>query len=116
MPNKPSLSPDQKKSSRVRLAALLLLTTTGAHAAADEIPTAKFTDITKEAGVTFVHNNGAYGEKLLPESMSGGVAFLDYDNDGNQDLIFINSTYWPGHIPDGKSPTTMEIGRASCRE
>src|SRR6266508_2038706 len=28
-----------------------------------EIPVAKFTDITKEAGITFVHNNGAYGEK-----------------------------------------------------
>jgi hypothetical protein len=74
-----------------------------------EIPVAKFTDITKEAGVAFVHNNGAYGEKLLPETMGGGVAFLDYDNDGNQDLLFINSTYWPGHIPEGKSPTTLAL-------
>src|SRR5262245_10414912 len=40
-----------------------------------EIPVAKFTDLTKEAGITFVHNNGAYGEKLLPETMGGGVAF-----------------------------------------
>jgi hypothetical protein len=108
MPNKPSRAPDQKKSGHVLLAALLL-TTAGAHAAADEIPTAKFTDITKEAGITFVHNNGAYGEKLLPETMSGGVAFLDYDNDGHQDLLFINSTYWPGHIPEGKSQTTMAL-------
>ena len=108
MPNKPSHAPGQRKPSRVWLAALLL-TTTGARAAADEIPTAKFTDITKEAGITFVHNNGAYGEKLLPETMSGGVAFLDYDNDGHQDLLFINSTYWPGHIPEGKSQTTMAL-------
>ena len=36
-------------------------------------PTAIFTDITKGAGITFIHNNGAYGEKLLPESMGGGV-------------------------------------------
>jgi hypothetical protein len=56
-----------------------------------EIPVAKFTDITKEAGITFTHNNGAYGEKLLPETMGGGVAFFDYDNDGNQDLLFVNS-------------------------
>ncbi len=90
-------------------AALLLLATVGALAAADEIPTAKFTDVTKEAGITFMHNNGAYGDKLLPESMGGGVAFLDYDNDGHQDLLFINSTYWPGHIPEGKSPTTMAL-------
>src|SRR6188508_2252083 len=31
---------------------------------AEEIPTARFKDITKEAGIAFVHNNGAYGEKL----------------------------------------------------
>src|SRR2546425_10321711 len=30
-----------------------------------EIPTATFTDITQEAGVTFLHNNGAYGDKQI---------------------------------------------------
>lgn len=76
-----------------------------------EIPVAKFTDITKEAGIGFVHNNGAYGEKLLPETMGGGVAFLDFDNDGHQDLLLINSTWWPWHIPEGKQPTTMALHR-----
>ena len=57
-----------------------------------ETPVAKFTDITASAGIHFTHQNGAYGDKLLPESMGGGVAFLDYDNDGKQDLLFINST------------------------
>ncbi|HTD85176.1 MAG TPA: CRTAC1 family protein [Candidatus Binatia bacterium] len=71
--------------------------------AAAEMPTVKFTDITKEAGITFVHNNGAYGDKLLPETMGSGVAFLDYDNDGDQDLLFVNSTSWPGK--PGKSTT-----------
>ena len=60
-------------------------------------PTVKFVDITKEAGITFVHDNGALGEKLLPETMGSGVAFLDYDGDGDQDLFFVNSSYWPGH-------------------
>ena len=60
-----------------------------------EVPTARFTDITKAAGIQFVHNNGAYGEKLLPETMGGGVAFLDFDNDGKQDLLFVNSAHWP---------------------
>ncbi len=77
--------------------------------ATNEIPTVKFTDITVAAGVKFVHSNGAYGEKLLPETMGGGVAFLDYDNDGHQDLLFINSSYWPGHIPPGKQPPTMAL-------
>ena len=56
---------------------------------------AKFTDVTSEAGIAFVHNNGAYGEKLLPETMGGGVAFFDFDDDGDQDLLFVNGTYWP---------------------
>jgi hypothetical protein len=74
-----------------------------------DIPAAKFTDITKEAGINFVQNNGAYGEKLLPETMGGGVAFFDYDNDGSQDLLLINSTYWPWHVPDGKQPAAMAL-------
>src|SRR6266446_63589 len=76
-----------------------------------EIPVAKFTDITAAAGISFVHNNGAYGEKLLPETMGGGVAFFDFDNDGDQDLLFINSTWWPGKIPAGKAPTTLALYR-----
>ncbi|MCA9751413.1 MAG: VCBS repeat-containing protein, partial [Gemmatimonadetes bacterium] len=58
-------------------------------------PSIPFTDITREAGVDFVHVNGAAGEKLLPETMGGGCAFVDYDNDGDQDLLLVNSTYWP---------------------
>jgi hypothetical protein len=73
------------------------------------IPSAKFTDATRSAGITFVHNNGAYGEKLLPETMGGGVAFLDVDQDGDQDLLFVNSTYWPWHVPPGRKPTTAAL-------
>src|SRR5262249_2237478 len=49
------------------------------------VPEAKFTDITSAAGIKFIHNNGASGDKLLPETMGGGVAFFDFDNDGHQD-------------------------------
>ena len=58
-------------------------------------PAVAFTDVTAAAGIAFVHHNGAYGEKLLPETMGGGVAFFDYDGDGDQDLLFVNSTRWP---------------------
>jgi hypothetical protein len=60
------------------------------------VPKVTFTDITKQAGIRFTHTNGAYGKKLLPETMGSGVAFLDYDNDGKQDLLFVNSCPWPG--------------------
>src|SRR5205807_7960171 len=74
-----------------------------------EIPVAKFSDITRESGITFSHVNGAYGEKLLPETMGGGVAFFDFDNDGAPDLLFINSTYWPWHVPEGKPRATAAL-------
>ncbi|MBN9693998.1 MAG: CRTAC1 family protein [Verrucomicrobia bacterium] len=58
-------------------------------------PTAVFTEITSASGITFQHENGARGQKLLPETMGGGVAVLDFDNDGDSDVLFVNSTWWP---------------------
>ena len=74
-----------------------------------QVPEAKFKEVTAEAGITYIHNNGAAGDKLLPETMGGGVGFFDYDNDGDQDLLFVNSTYWPDKIPAGKKPTTAAL-------
>ncbi|HEV2707671.1 MAG TPA: CRTAC1 family protein [Pyrinomonadaceae bacterium] len=56
----------------------------------------EFTDVTAEAGLRFRHNSGASGKKYLPETMGAGAAFLDYDNDGWQDILLVNSTSWPG--------------------
>jgi hypothetical protein len=66
--------------------------------AEEYVPKVKFTDITTEAGIQFKHNNGATGDKLLPESMGSGVAFFDFDMDGDQDLLFTNGTWWPWDI------------------
>jgi hypothetical protein len=73
------------------------------------IPAVHFTDITAQAGIHFHHTNGSFGKKLLPETMGSGVAFLDYDGDGRQDLLFVNSRYWPGH--EGKERPTLKLYR-----
>ena len=66
-----------------------------AQQASIKIPEVHFTDITRDAGIDFVHTNGAYGDRLLPETMGGGGGFIDYDNDGDQDIILVNASYWP---------------------
>lgn len=57
----------------------------------------QFEDVTHSAGIHFTHNNGAFGKQYLPEAMGAGVAFIDYDNDGWQDLLFVNGADWPEH-------------------
>lgn len=69
------------------------------------MPVVRFTEVTREAGIDFVHVNGATGEKLLPETMGGGCAFFDFDNDGDADLLFVNSTFWPHSGKPGRLPT-----------
>jgi len=63
-----------------------------------------FRDITQKAGIHFVHNNGAFGKKYLPETMGPGVAFIDYDNDGWPDIFIVNGTNWPGRPSKHSTP------------
>jgi hypothetical protein len=69
-------------------------------------PGFKFTDVTNAAGIRFRHNSGAYGGKLLPETLGSGCAFLDYDGDGWQDILLINGMDWPGHK---RSRTALQL-------
>jgi hypothetical protein len=67
-----------------------------------------FVDVTGPAGLRFRHNSGAYGGKLLPETLGSGCAFLDYDNDGWPDILLVNGSDWPGHR---KQRSTLRLYR-----
>jgi len=69
----------------------------GLSARSPDVPSFQLQDVSKSAGIEFKHNSGAYGGKLLPETLGSGCAFLDYDNDGYQDILLVNSMDWPGH-------------------
>jgi hypothetical protein len=60
-------------------------------------PGFRLVNVTSSAGIQFQHNSGAYGGKLLPETLGSGCAFLDYDRDGWQDILLINGMDWPDH-------------------
>src|SRR2546422_2512024 len=64
------------------------------EAPALEVPAIPFVDITQEAGIDFARENGAAGDKLLPETMGGGCAFFDYNDDGLPDILLINALAW----------------------
>lgn len=59
-------------------------------------PGVTYVDVTAAAGIDFRHENGASGKKYLPETMGSGVGMLDYDGDGDQDLLFVQSNHWNG--------------------
>jgi hypothetical protein len=68
------------------------------------------TDVTAQADIQFHHNSGACGGKLLPETLGSGCAFLDYDADGWQDILLVNSMDWPGHK---RQRSIREIGASA---
>ena len=49
-----------------------------------------FDDVTARAGITFVHQSAATPDKYMMETFGSGVAWIDIDNDGFQDLFFVN--------------------------
>jgi len=62
---------------------------------------ARFDDATSEAGLGFLHVNGATGQKFILETLGSGVCVFDYDGDSRQDVYFVQSGRLPGYAPKG---------------
>ncbi|WP_348267108.1 CRTAC1 family protein [Edaphobacter paludis] len=89
----------QKVLPLVPTGLLLLLCAQGLVAqSGDEI---RFENRQPHSGVDFVLNNGTTSDKPIIDSIPGGVALLDYDNDGYLDIFFTNGAQIPTLAKDG---------------
>ena len=61
-------------------------------------------DVTAETGITFVHTDGSSGRRYIVETVSAGLAIFDYDNDGDEDVYFLNGAPLPGAAPVDPPP------------
>lgn len=71
-----------------------------------------FTDTTSEWGIDFERDNGARGGKLLPESLGGGIAVVDLDQDDRPDLVFVDG----GDLLDESSKEIVVVYRNTIGE
>ena len=64
----------------------------------------QFTDVAAQSGLHFTQVNGASSHKYFPETMCGGGAFIDYDEDGDLDVFAINGAWIDGPPPGITAP------------
>jgi enediyne biosynthesis protein E4 len=73
-------------------------------AATKSVPLPVFADVTDKSGIRFKQEASRTSQKYLPESMGGGVAMFDYNNDGHLDLFFVNGAQIQDPMPRGGLP------------
>jgi hypothetical protein len=120
--------PDQWKLARVLLAIALLTgcsadrrapgsdRSEGIGATAASSQRDWFVDRAEETGLKFVQFNGMSGEFYFPEMLPGGVALLDYDNDGDLDVYLVQGQMLGegkplSHAPSGPLPLRGRLYR-----
>ncbi|MFN7975830.1 MAG: CRTAC1 family protein [Acidobacteriota bacterium] len=74
-----------------------------------------FREIAAAAGIRYRHETGAFGRKLLPETMGSGCAFLDYDGDGLEDVLLLSGSSFPGQAPREAIPVQLYRNRGEAR-
>jgi enediyne biosynthesis protein E4 len=106
---------------RIILFALCAVVGTLLLAAASNDTSIRFVDVSRQAGIHFVHYNGAAGKKWLPETIGSGCAFVDLDGDGWPDILLLNGKDWSPsgthHLPalyrNNKNGTFTDVTRDS---
>ena len=91
-----------------RLRNEIAVTLTALLIAATPASDVQFTDVTEQVKVHFTHENSPTTNKYLIETMGGGVALFDYDNDGRLDIFFTNGALIADPMPDGGMPDKSE--------
>ena len=69
----------------------------------------RFTDVSHESGIRWKFENGATGLHLAVESTGGGVAFLDYNNDGLLDIFAVQGGPVPGAVGNARNFSTKNV-------
>ncbi|HEY0006151.1 MAG TPA: CRTAC1 family protein [Pyrinomonadaceae bacterium] len=67
-----------------------------------------FKDITAATKIDFKHAASPTSQKYLLETMGGGAAMFDYDNDGRMDLFFTNGARLEDPMPKGAMPVKTD--------
>src|ERR1700709_2192639 len=63
----------------------------------------RFENRSEQAGLKFVLDNGTTEDKPIVDSILGGVALFDYDNDGYLDIYFTNGATIPSLAKDSSA-------------
>ena len=66
-----------------------------------------FKDVSKEAGLHFIYDNDLSEQRRFIETTGGGVAFIDYDNDGLIDIFAVQSGSAPGSPERPRPPHAL---------
>ncbi|MFM7318842.1 MAG: FG-GAP repeat domain-containing protein, partial [bacterium] len=78
------------------------LTITDANKNEIKLAIPQFEDVTTASGINFLFDSGRTPQRQLPETMSGGLAVIDFDHDGLMDLLLLQGGPFP-HLPKTES-------------